>query len=146
MKPKNFVATTFLIALLTVVLFVGVWQIKPVNAVADWIDGFEDGDGYSPNWGGTVVSGGTIAIDQVYPYQGVNCSKSVAQNNGQYARAYKIGGDKNYFFAAGTFNVSAGPDTANEYIALIRISNDWGGGSTTGVYARLINVDGTVRY
>jgi len=32
MKLQNIVSTTFLIALLTVVLFVGVWQIKPVYA------------------------------------------------------------------------------------------------------------------
>jgi hypothetical protein len=42
MKLENIVSTTFLIALLTVVLFVGVWQIKPAVASDTLIDSYTD--------------------------------------------------------------------------------------------------------
>jgi len=77
MKLENFVSTTFLIALLTVVLFVGVWQIKPAYATRVFYDGFEDGtvNAWSDTW--NVWDGDCAARNDGAVYNGTYSLRTI---------------------------------------------------------------------
>jgi len=92
MKLENIVSTTFLIALLTVVLFVGVWQIKPAQAVPIFSDGFESGntsawssDDGSPTVVTSPINTGTYSMKNDAD-EGVN--KTLTSATLMYMRVY----------------------------------------------------------
>jgi len=86
MKLENFVSTTFLIALLTVVLFVGVWQIKPAQGTTSFASGWELSAGSDITdtgiWNGTHVSTSYLTVNSTIVKSGTYSLKLSNSNGG----------------------------------------------------------------
>ena len=154
MKLENIVSTTFLIALLTVVLFVGVWQIKPAQGTTIFSDTFSTGTFVA--WDGSYVMAGCTQ----YP------NDTVIYKSSPYGANATIDGNQNYDYAyqyvyidtapldlaevyvRGYFRWTANPATSNAgYHRVLELNTQnstsaWG----TAGYVQIANVGGNARW
>jgi hypothetical protein len=129
MKLEKIVSTTFLIALLTVVLFVGVWQIKPAQGTAIFSDNFSSGTFAA--WGGSSTSAGCTQF----------ANDSVIYKSAPYGANATIDGDTWWDYAFQYKEIDAFPPDLSE--VYIRAYSRWTANPTTSNvgYHTILKVD-----
>ena len=125
MKLEKIVSTTFLIALLTVVLFVGVWQIKPAQATTYFVDGLESGS--FSEWNGTNVGGlgsPSITVQSSVKNSGTYAAQADVHYTSAFAQCYRhFATTYSLLYARGYYRVSALP-SSGKILELLAITDN----------------------